>query len=184
MRCPLHTCHEVASGFLFFLGVVLHVSEVDYNKLFVPTSLSAVPLLLILLIGPNWERSNLLVLVMAFCFLSLASYLKKKCHGKPLEMTLYIGRNTLPIYMFHPIFTMAGKFLLPFFRFDGSGIAHAIVVIILSLAGSLLLAKTMDKLHLSWMFGRPKLLRQNKIKKGAQKKTGLPSYASRVVLAL
>lgn len=153
---PVMKWHQ---AFYFFLGVVLHVSEVDYNKLFVPTSLSAVPLLLILLIDPNWERSNLLVLVMAFCFLSLASYLKKNCHGKPLEMTLYIGRNTLPIYMFHPIFTMTGKFLLPFFRFDGSGIAHAIVVIILSLAGSLLLAKTMDKLHLSWMFGRPKLLR-------------------------
>ena len=61
--------------------------------------------------------------------------------------------------MFHPIFTMAGKYLQPIFRFDESGIAHAIVVIIISLAGSLLLAKTMDSIHLSLIFGRPRLLR-------------------------
>jgi len=54
---------------------------------------------------------------------------------------------------------MAGKFLLPIFRFDGSGIVHAIVIVIIGLAGSLLMAKIMDRLGLSWMFGRPLLLR-------------------------
>ena len=33
----------------------------------------------------------------------------------------YIGRNTLPIYLFHPIFTMGGKLALPLFHFDNSG---------------------------------------------------------------
>lgn len=146
-------------AFYYFLGVVLRMSKVNYNKVFFPSSLSFIPLLLILFIAPQWDWSNLLVLVMAFCFLSFASSLKRFFHGRPLEMILYIGRNTLPIYMFHPIFTMAGKFLLPIFRFDSSGIVHAIVVVIIGLSGSLLLAKTMDKLHLSWMFGRPQIVR-------------------------
>ena len=146
-------------AFYYFFGVVLRMSKANYNKVFFPSCLSVVPLLLILFIAPQWDWSNLLVLVMVFCFLSFASSLKRFCHGKPLEVILYIGRNTLPIYMFHPIFTMAGKFLLPIFRFDGSGIVHAIVVVIIGLAGSLLLAKIMDRLRLSWMFGRPQLLR-------------------------
>lgn len=146
-------------AFYYFVGVVLRMSKANYNKVFFPSCLSVVPLLLILFIAPKWNWSNLLVLVMTFCFLSFASSLKRFCHGKPLETILYIGRNTLPIYMFHPIFTMAGKFLLPIFRFDGSGIVHAIVIVIIGLAGSLLLAKIMDRLGLSWMFGRPQLLR-------------------------
>ncbi|MDY4704982.1 MAG: acyltransferase, partial [Prevotella sp.] len=72
---------------------------------------------------------------------------------------LYIGRNTLPVYMFHPIFTMAGKYLLPIFQFDASGVLHAVAVIVMGIVGSLLIAKSLDRLHLSWIFGRAQLLR-------------------------
>lgn len=143
----------------YFMGVALRQSSADYNKLFAPTSLAILPLLLILFIDSHLDLGSLLVIILGYCFLSFAAYLKKFCHGKPLDAILYIGRNTLPIYMFHPIFTMAGKYLQPIFRFDESGITHAIVVIIISLAGSLLLAKTMDSIHLSLIFGRPRLLR-------------------------
>ena len=146
-------------AFYFFLGAVLRVSAADYNKIFAPSGLSALPLLLILLISSQWDWSNLMVLVMVFCFLSLTAYLKRFCHGKFLDTILYIGRNTLPIYMFHPIFTMSGKFLLPLFRFDGSGILHALVVVVIGITGSLLLAKALDKSHISWIFGKANLLR-------------------------
>ena len=146
-------------AFYFFLGVVVRAACVDYNKLFAPSWLSVAPLLLILFIHPQLDWSNLLVIVLAFCFLSFASFLKRFCHGGTLEAFLYIGRNTLPIYMFHPIFTMAGKYLLPVFRFDNSGIAHAAAVILLGIGGSLLMAKVLDLLHLSWVFGKPQLLR-------------------------
>ena len=138
---------------------MLRVSTVDYNKLFAPSWLAVVPLLLLLFIDSEWYWGNVLVLVMAFCFLSSAAYLKRYCHGKPLDGILYIGRNTLPVYMFHPIFTMAGKYLLPIFQFDASGVLHAVAVIVMGIVGSLLIAKSLDRLHLSWIFGRPQLLR-------------------------
>ena len=146
-------------AFYFFLGVVLRTTAADYNRLFAPSGLSAAPLLLLLIISPQWNWDNLMVLVMVFCFLSFAPFLRRFCYGRPLKRILYIGRNTLPIYMFHPIFTMAGKFLLPLFPFDSSGIAHAMVVVVIGLAGSLFLAKSLDMLHLSWIFGRPQMLR-------------------------
>ncbi|MGI6231632.1 MAG: OpgC domain-containing protein [Prevotella sp.] len=99
------------------------------------------------------------VLVLAFCFLSVTAYLKKFIHGKPLEVALYVGRNTLPIYMFHPIFTMAGKFILPAFQFDGTGILHAIVVILMGIWGSIFIGKVLDKCHLSFIFGKQTILR-------------------------
>ena len=143
----------------YYIGIVLRVSTVDYNKLFAPSWLAVVPLLLLLFIDSEWYWGNVLVLVMAFCFLSSAAYLKRYCHGKPLDAILYLGRNTLPVYMFHPIFTMAGKFILPLFRFNASGVLHALAVIVMGIVGSLLIAKSLDRLHLSWIFGRPQLLR-------------------------
>ncbi|MDD6540676.1 MAG: hypothetical protein PUF32_00025 [Prevotella sp.] len=110
-------------------------------------------------IDSHLDLGSLLVIILGYCFLSFAAYLKKFCHGKPLDAILYIGRNTLPIYMFHPIFTMAGKYLQPIFRFDESGIAHAVTVILLGIGGSLLLAKALDQMHITWIFGRPRLLR-------------------------
>ena len=148
-----------ASAFYFFIGIVLRVSAVDYNRLFVPSGLTVIPLLLILFVDSEWEWSNLSVIIMTFCFLSFAAYIKRFFHGRTLDAILYIGRNTLPIYMFHPIFTMAAKYLQPLFRFDGSGFLHAFMVIVLGIAGSLLIAKVMDKLRLSWIFGKAQLLR-------------------------
>lgn len=152
-------CPKLGTGVLFLSGRCFTNVQSQLQPGVSPSRLSFIPLLLILFIAPQWDWSSLLVLVMVFCILSFASSLKRYCHGKPLELILYIGRNTLPIYMFHPMFTIAGKFLLPFFRFDSSGIVHAIVVVLIGLAGSVLLAKTMDRLHLSWIFGRPQLLR-------------------------
>ena len=55
---------------------------------------------------------------------------------------------------------MAGKYLQPIFRFDESGIAHAVTVILLGIGGSLLLAKALDQMQITWIFGRPRLLRR------------------------
>lgn len=148
-----------SSAFYFFLGIALRASAVDYNRLFVPSCLSLMPLLLILFVDSEWEWGNISVLIMTFCFLSFASYVKRFFHGRTLDAVLYVGRNTLPIYMFHPIFTMTAKYLQPLFSFDGSGFLHAFMVIVFGIAGSLLIAKVMDRLHLSWIFGKPQLLR-------------------------
>ena len=72
---------------------------------------------------------------------------------------LYIGRNTLPIYLFHPIFTMAAKFYHPLFAGDPSEISFAAVTVILAIIGSLLIAKVMEKTKLAYLFGKGKLLR-------------------------
>lgn len=74
-------------------------------------------------------------------------------------MAGFIGRNTFPVYIFHPIFTMAAKFLLPLFAFDPTGLLHTIFTIAMCLVGTLALAVLLDKTHLSWCFGRSTLLR-------------------------
>lgn len=72
---------------------------------------------------------------------------------------LYIGRNTLPIYLFHPIFTMAAKFYHPLFAWDPSEISFALFTVILAILGSIAIARIMEKTKLAYLFGKGKILR-------------------------
>ena len=71
----------------------------------------------------------------------------------------YLGHNTLPIYIFHPIFTMLSKFYLPIFAFDSTGILHATTTVVLSFVGSIIIAKSLDKTGMSCIFGTKALIR-------------------------
>ena len=51
-------------------------SSVGYNNLFAPTSLAILPLLLILFIDSHLDLGSLLVIILGYCFLSFAAYLK------------------------------------------------------------------------------------------------------------
>ncbi|MFZ1836468.1 MAG: acyltransferase family protein, partial [Segatella copri] len=78
---------------------------------------------------------------------------------KTEDTLLYMGRNTLPIYLFHPIFTMAAKFYHPLFNWDRSEICFALVTIFIAIAGSIGIAKMMEKTRLAYLFGKGKMLR-------------------------
>ena len=99
------------------------------------------------------------VLVCVFSFLSFSSYFTSFLKGWAKVTIEYIGRNTFPIYIFHPIFTMLSKFILPIFRFDSTGVLHSFLTILISIIGSLYIARILDWSHLSFFFGRKKILR-------------------------
>ena len=71
----------------------------------------------------------------------------------------YIGRNTFPIYIFHPIFTMLSKFMLPVFRFDPTGIIHSVLTISLGIIGCIFIAKCFDLSCFCYLLGRKRILR-------------------------
>ena len=69
----------------------------------------------------------------------------------------FIGRNTLPILLFSPVFTFVSKLYLPYFRFEPTGMVFLVVSVALGVAGSIGLAWAMDRLRVSpWFFGKEK----------------------------
>ena len=62
----------------------------------------------------------------------------------------YVGRNTFPIYIFHPIFTMLAKFTLPAFAFEPTGLLHAAVSVAMGVIGSIYLARALDYTRTSY----------------------------------
>ena len=146
-----------ADATLFFIGAVLRQYEVSFLKAFPASVFSLLPFLVLILQPELWHKW--ICLVLPFFAVSFLVW----CHGKTperlREVMNYCGRNTLPVYIFHPVFTMMSKFYLPVFAFDSSGIIHAMVTIAIGFAGSILIAKTLDRTGLSRVFGVVKLLR-------------------------
>lgn len=151
----------------YFIGVVLRQCHIGFDRIFRPSP--AALLLWILLLGMEewYDWGTLAIVFSCWCCISslmwIHSLIKRlqdnACVRKTEDTLLYIGRNTLPIYLFHPIFTMAAKFYHPLFSWDRSEICFALVTIFIAIAGSIGIAKMMEKTHLAYLFGKGKMLR-------------------------
>ncbi len=162
----------------YFIGVVIRQSKMEWSKLF-RHEFFAIFLWIYLLYRNDWyDWGSLAVVFSCWCCISTLLFLQHlfdtpkrfKDFSPKIEKVarvtnrikntlLYIGRNTLPIYLFHPIFTMAAKFYHPLFSWDRSEIIFALVTIFIAIAGSIGIAKMMEKTHLAYLFGKGKILR-------------------------
>lgn len=150
---------SIKSAFYYYLGVGIKIYLGDINKICVGSFWALIPFA-VMLSQEDWrDWSTFFVLACVMCYFSVSTQLAKYPKGKSKKALLYIGRNTLPIYIFHPIFTMLSKYTLPFFQYDPSGVLHAVFTIFISVGGNLGIAYFMDKTHFSWMFAYRKMLR-------------------------
>lgn len=143
----------------YFIGVLIRVCLGNFNSVYRKSLLTLLPFAL-LVSQPHlrdWGTLSVLACVLCFfCFTASLEQLSPLCVRNTMH---YIGRNTLPIYIFHPIFTMLAKYLLPIFSFDPTGLTHAITTILLCLLGSIAIGHIMDRTHMSYIFGKGKIMR-------------------------
>lgn len=106
----------------YFSGVCLRLSEKRLDEIIKPSLWSILPFIAIASF-PNYKNWNFLAItILALSFLSFVPKLIQNIRNtKVLGIIGFVGRNTLPIYLFHPIFTMGSKFALPLFHFDDTG---------------------------------------------------------------
>ena len=151
----------------YFIGAVLRQCHIGFDKIFRPSPVALLLWLLLLGMEEWYDWGTLAIVFSCWCCISslmwIHSLIKRlqdnACVRKTEDTLLYIGRNTLPIYLFHPIFTMAAKFYHPLFSWDRSEIIFALVTIFIAIAGSIGIAKMMEKTRLAYLFGKGKMLR-------------------------
>ena len=151
----------------YFIGVILRQCHIGFDRIFRPSPAALLLWLLLLGMEEWYDWGTLAIVFSCWCCISslmwihsLITRLQDNASVRKTEDTLlYIGRNTLPIYLFHPIFTMAAKFYHPLFSWDRSEIIFALVTIFIAIAGSIGIAKMMEKTHLAYLFGKGKMLR-------------------------
>ena len=151
----------------YFIGAVLRQCHIGFDRIFRPSPVALLLWINLLGLEEWYDWGTLAIVFSCWCCISslmwihsLINHLQDNaCVRKTEDTLLYIGRNTLPIYLFHPIFTMAAKFYHPLFSWDRSEIIFALVTIFIAIAGSIGIAKMMEKTHLAYLFGKGKMLR-------------------------
>lgn len=151
----------------YFIGAVLRQCHIGFDRIFRPSPVALLLWINLLGLEEWYDWGTLAIVFSCWCCISslmwIHSLIKRlqdnACVRKTEATLLYMGRNTLPIYLFHPIFTMAAKFYHPLFSWDRSEIIFALVTIFIAIAGSIGIAKMMEKTHLAYLFGKGKMLR-------------------------
>lgn len=151
----------------YFIGAVLRQCHIGFDRIFRPSPVALLLWINLLGLAEWYDWGTLAIVFSCWCCISslmwIHSLIKRLQDNVSVRKTedtlLYMGRNTLPIYLFHPIFTMAAKFYHPLFSWDRSEIIFALVTIFIAIAGSIGIAKMMEKTRLAYLFGKGKMLR-------------------------
>ena len=150
---------SIKTAVYYFIGAGIRQYDIDFSRIYRKSLWPLIPFVLLITNTCFHDWGTISVLVCVVSFLSFSSYFVSFLKGRIQVTVEYIGRNTFPVYIFHPIFTMLSKAVLPVFRFDSTGVLHSLLTILISIVGSIYIAKFLDCSRLSFIFGRKKILR-------------------------
>ena len=136
----------------FFVGVVIRQSNSVFTDVFRPMWLSLLFIIVLIADLQNLDARHigggLIVYFVTSLLLAIYPYIK----GKLQRGILFIGRNTLPLFLFSPVFTILCKQMLPHLEFDSTGMIFLFLSLIICISGSLTIAWAMDKVYVSKYF--------------------------------
>lgn len=143
----------------FALGVLLRQSGQKFTAVFRPSLLALPVLLLLATDASTFHKGTLAGMLTVYGVISLLLFVYPRLPQSLRRTSLFLGRNSLALFLFAPIFTMACKVLIPFLAFDDSHFLYLCLSLPISVVGALLICKVLDLLHLSrWIFFRKSAL--------------------------
>ncbi len=143
------------NAFYFLLGAAVRSFQPDFCRTFRPHWLWLIPLTLLCLLAAHFDTFRLLGLGIVYCAVSGIMGADRFVKGRARKVCLFVGRNSLSILLFSPLFTMATKPLIPLFSFDESRLCFMLVATSITLCGSLFVTYILDKSGISrYFFGR------------------------------
>lgn len=143
----------------FVLGIIIHQSKLSFLQVFRPSWLAFIALLWLSCYPETFHKGSLGGLVTVYLVISAALAVFPLLHQCIKKAALFLGRNSLALFLFSPIFTMACKIFIPYLTFDSSRMLFLTLSLPLCILGALAVCRVLDALHLSpWLLGRKKAL--------------------------
>ncbi|MBR1687961.1 MAG: acyltransferase family protein [Prevotella sp.] len=153
---------STSCAFYFLAGAVVRQSGHTLLGVIRPSLWAALPLVVLAFFPSQHDKAMPGGIAIVWCAMSLsAAFYALLKDGMVRDGALLIGRHTLLLLLFSPIFTALARLYQPLLvgRLDPSGIVFLSVTLLLAVGGSLLIGLLLDVLGLSrWLFGRRCLL--------------------------
>ncbi len=139
----------------FLIGFAVRQSGIAYTSFVRPSLPAAVPLVVLCCFPECLRAFSPAGMAITYLACSLLLYLYGHLTDGIRRPMLFIGASTLPILLFSPIFTMTCKVLVPWLRFDTTGLLFMVVATCITVGGSLAIARVMDAAGVSkWFCGK------------------------------
>ena len=152
-----HVCGilSFSSSLYFLAGAVLRQTGRDFLLFFLPTRLSVIAFALLACFSKYPTQASLNGALIVYFAISTLLSLYEHLPERVRQAFLFLGRNSLMLFVFSPIFTVLCKQLVPYLKFDPTGLLFLAVSLSFCVAGSLLIAWLMDLVGISkYFFGR------------------------------
>ena len=149
----------LANAIYFLAGVIIKQSKLPFIRIFQPSLLALGPMILLCCFPDNLNRGILAGITITYLAIIISLYAHSYLSKGIRQCSYFIGRNTLVIFLFSPLFTILCKMFLPFLFFEPTGILFMIISVAITVSGCIVIAWSMDKLHFSrFFFGQDAIL--------------------------
>ena len=143
----------------FLIGAVIRQMGLRFTSIFRPSVLAGVALILLLLNAEHRHAAHLCGMISVYMAISIGLWCEQQTSGRVRQVALFLGRNTLLLFVFSPIFTILCKQMVPYLAFDPTGLLFLLLSLVVCTCGSLALGWILQKMHLStWLFAKRKVL--------------------------
>lgn len=149
----------LANAIYFLAGVIIKQSKLPFIRIFQPSLLALVPMILLCCFPDNLNRGTLAGITITYLAIIISLYAHSYLSKGIRQCSYFIGRNTLVIFLFSPLFTILCKMFLPFLFFEPTGILFMIISVAITVSGCIVIAWSLDKLRFSrFFFGQDAIL--------------------------
>ena len=143
----------------FFLWVVIRQSRLTFSDVFRPSLWAFVGLAILGFFPDTFHKGTIGGVFTVYLVIAASLDLLPHLPTWLRRSTLFLGRNSLALFLFSPIFTMGCKVFIPYLSFDSSRCLFLLISLPLCVIGALVVCRLLDALHLSpFLFGRKKAL--------------------------
>ena len=149
-----------SSALYFLAGAAIRQSGKDFVNFFRPRMLSVIFFVLLVYFSVNPNQASLSGALIAYTAISSLLWLYTKTPPKGSWGACFLGRNSLVLYVFSPIFTVLCKQFVPYLQFDSTGLIFLLVSLVFCVGGSLAIAWGMDLTGISRFFFGRKAIRE------------------------
>lgn len=148
-----------SNALYFLIGMIVSQSGLRFTQVFRATTFAIVPFVILCCFPANLDRGTLAGVAITWLSISLLLAAYGYLPAQAKRLSFFIGRNTLVILLFSPIFTILSKAFLPVFAFDPTGMLFLVTATAFTLSGCMGMAWAMDKMHVSrFFFGKRTIL--------------------------
>lgn len=98
-------------------------------------------------------------ILLSVCVLEFMIWSAKRLPLKASKVLNYVGANTLPIYLFHSLFTLSSKIFLGSLITSGNIVCFSILTITIATTGSLMIGHALDETGVSVLLFKKKMMR-------------------------